>query len=69
MVLSVSLMGDPIALFSSNNPTEHVNMKHYLPPHWGHAIPPTPHPVTDKTGLCCICEGGTHGVGMEKSVN
>lgn len=24
-----SLMGDPIALFSSNNPTEHVNMKHY----------------------------------------
>ncbi|KAK2904162.1 hypothetical protein Q8A73_010819 [Channa argus] len=31
IVLMESLMGDPIALFSSNNPTEHVNMKHYLP--------------------------------------
>ncbi|KAK2849111.1 hypothetical protein Q5P01_008945 [Channa striata] len=31
MALMESLMGDPIALFSSNNPTEHVNMKLYLP--------------------------------------
>lgn len=27
--LTKSLMGDPIPLPSSNNPTEHVNMKHY----------------------------------------